>query len=883
MLPLEEEIYTLSRFGALREEALDLLTGGLHGLGGTPYDQHECWEVPRHDGARVEHALVLQALRVATERGLTPDARAFPPHHTVLGFLTAVSPQSLIALEPGRAPVLLSARGLEALATLPGFALSRASVTFLYRVLRELFSSEPPLWAMGSARAGQGCRATAFVTGECCRGIVTFSRAFTGAAIACAKLRDAQLRRAALALPSQVPALWVSVELARVQEALEIDMIWLRGRTIFRFDDTNVEDLHEVASRLGAQVDMMCRQVDEARRAITEARARETAGLGPSESPHRAAMSALDELLERLKNVAASLTMADWELSRVRLEGIAKALNEHLDPSRNFIVGVLDHELAAAAVQNSDRDLPELAFAAAAHGMLQDDWADPRLDRAAEVLVANVNDGGRLPTGQPFQVQATGFRLHAAGAEVIRGLGALLREKPCSITPKLVTSFVRLLRTTKRDVPDGIGWCSEVTTDPRKASWWASALSILALDRIVRMLDNCLNERVMAHFSTTDPAHLQVSLDTTFYPDYGLTRPDRPSVAIHLQRMRAHALGIPRSAYPACLCSIVLYGPPGTGKTTLAEALARSVHKRFIQITPSDIVLGGAEHAEHRARVVFEALTMLTDTVILFDEFDPLLRRRMTDGRVPSTIFELLTPGMLPKLAKLHDAAREQRVAYVLATNLVGSLDDAAIRDGRFDEKVGVYPPDLTSRLGRLLSVKQPLTPDQERRLIQVCAMTHDSPMSTLGRKGWFTADVRPRDGTGQAYVDDETKPPRWPTPEFPEIRRSGEGKHADLELAEWLWTRMSDWHMVGGPPRPYGGDLQEYLDSIGWADLRRELNGRVVTWGDITAALQARPEWGQYFRWILCELRRGALSSPPSSAPKLPSEPRLQVPVVNP
>jgi ATP-dependent 26S proteasome regulatory subunit len=53
---------------------------------------------------------------------------------------------------------------------------------------------------------------------------------------------------------------------------------------------------------------------------------------------------------------------------------------------------------------------------------------------------------------------------------------------------------------------------------------------------------------------------------------------------------------------------------------------------------------------------------------------------------------------MLPKLKALHDAAKKGRVVYLLATNLVGDLDEAAIRAGRFDAEVGLYPPDLLSR-----------------------------------------------------------------------------------------------------------------------------------------------------------------------------------------
>ncbi len=861
MRSLEEEIPTLASLEASRVEATELLRNGLHGLGGSSYEAHERWEAPRLEHARVEHALLLRSLRIARKHGVVPDG-AFSQalERTAQDFIGSISARLLTTLEPGHTPVLIAGRALESLATMPGFAVSRASIACFYRVLRELLSSEPPLWAMGSARAGEGCRATAFVTGECCTGVLWLARAFSRSAELCWKLRAVHLRRAQLASTPRLPVRWSEVERQRLQTALDIDLAWLRHRTIFRLDDLVTIDLATTATRLAAQVDAMEAQVEEARREVQDARAAEETGVARSESAHWAAIEAVDDLGARLHELAASLRVADWAKCGALLGEVAASLSEHLEPSRNFIGAVLDHELAAASAQGSDRDLPELAFAAAIYGTLHSSWDAPRIGRAAEVLAANLSVGGRLPAGRPFQVLHNGFRLHPVGAEVARGLTSLFRRTPCVITPDLVASLLRLFRESKRDVPGGLGWAAEAPVDPKRASWWNTALSIIALERVVLMLDSCLNERVAVHFSTTHAARLKVDLDDAFYPDFGLARSGRPSIAVHLQRMRAHVLGIPRSDFRDPLSSIVLYGPPGTGKTTMSEALARSARARFVHITPSDIVLGGAEHAEYRARVVFQALAMLTDTVVLFDEFDSLLRRRNDNAGVPSTIFELLTPGMLPKLERLHDAAREQRVAYVLATNLVGSLDSAAIRDGRFDEKVGVYPPDLTSRLGRLLFVKQPRSLEQEQRLLRVCALAHDSPMSTLGRKGWFTADAHPRDGSGQAYIDDEARSPHWPSPEFTEFVASGKGKHAELELAEWLWSRTPEWTLAGG--LPHGGELGAYLRAASWAKLRQRLEGLTVGWDEVVTALESPPDWESFAAWVGAELRR----SPPAA-----------------
>ncbi len=857
MLALEDEIATLSELDALRIEAKEMLLAGLRGLGGSSYTKHERWEEARLDRTRVEHALLLRTMRTARKRGWSPDGEHSEAlERTAHKFVGSITACSLLAAESGHMPILIAGRALEALATTPGCAMTKASVTCYYLVLRELFSSEPPLWAMGSARAGEGSQPTAFVTGECCRGVLWLSRSFSRAAQLCFKLRGLHSRRAGLAATPRTPLRWKEVELNRIQKALEIDIIWMRHRTVFTLDHLNTENLNELAVRLASQIDTMDCQVVEARRDIQAMRAMVVTAVDGDGGPHRVAFTALDDLGERLRRVATSLRAGDWGKAGERLTEIAGSITDHLGPSRNYVGAVLDHELAAAAEQRSDRDLPELVFAAAAYGMLDGTWDDPRLCRAADVVVASITSGGRLPAGRPFLVEQSGSQLHPVGSEVVRAMATLLGRKHKVITPEVVASMVRLFRDSQRPVPGGIGWAPEAPIDPKKASWWTTALSIIALERVVMMLNSCLNARVAMHFYATHGERLKVTLDDTFYPDYGLVRPDRPSVAVLMQRMRAHVLGIPSPDYRDPLGSIVLYGPPGTGKTTLAEALARSSGARFVHVTPSDIVLGGAEHAEHRARVVFEALTMLTDTVILFDEFDSLLRRRPTDGRVPRSIFELLTPGMLPKLERLHVAARDRRVAFVLATNLVGSLDNAAIRAGRFDEKVGIYPPDLLSRLGRMLFVKLPGSVQQEERLLRACTMTHDSPMSTLGRRGWFSFEDAPKDGTAQAYIDDPSNVPRWPTPEFNEVRPSGEGKHAEMEFAEWLWSRTADVRIVGGP-EPFG-DLREYLRATSWIDLRTAVARSTVTWEEVNAALEARPEWDPFFTWVGAGMREG-------------------------
>lgn len=284
----------------------------------------------------------------------------------------------------------------------------------------------------------------------------------------------------------------------------------------------------------------------------------------------------------------------------------------------------------------------------------------------------------------------------------------------------------------------------------------------------------------------------------------------KESVAVALEKMRAHVAQVPREDP---LHSIVLHGPPGTGKTMLIEALAASAEVELVEVTPSDIVVRGTDAIEERARAVMNALAILTRVVILFDEFDPVLQSREVAQKKgeSASIFSFLTPGMLPKLKKLYEFSKKRNVAYALLTNVIRNLDSAAIREGRFDRKAGVYAPDAISRYGRLwteatsfkLENKRTPPPDISKRFRTVIESTKNAPMQSVGLPSWFTrpgAGKQPKKGTIFEYLFED----QAPAPAFPKAEEWSESllsekesndltQIADLETLQALQDALKD------------------------------------------------------------------------------------------
>ncbi len=849
MKSLEEEIEDLADLDSLRIRSGKLRDEGREALKGLRPDQ---WESA---GDRIEDALVVKALciRIAHEAPPRRLVRALESMTLQEVFASAANQERGDLTAGDEVPILRSARALQALVAAPDSALSKSALFFYYRIVRELYLADAPEWNTGGARAGDAGPATAFVTSECIRAIHGFARTLDHTATYVEGIAE-MLQQGERLKQEEIPSEWRLAEAQRVQLAFSTSIedltrniaLRLKQRTSSKkFDlDSIFLYLKHAPADLVAAMDSALEAFELSEAEINEFRKMERRAarqdslrhkrLQRSESGHLIALGAVEKAVSHARAARACFPPSDSLDSQSTLAALRKLqllfreaaheVRKLLYPAKGFISAVLDRELAEAAFD--DRlgwDPGEMAFAAASYGAITSSWDEERLVRAVRYLSKALSERGRFPVGRPIHSRRQGYKLHVFGGEILRAFAQLLQKvHSVPLDPALVRRMLVFFQdtgTSPSGHPEMSAWYHEGPQQPLRPDRSVTAVAVLALDRINRMLDERINERVFRHFSVKRPETLRRGPDlrNLFYPDYGLrlVRDKRicrsESVAIHLERMRAHVAGVrpPRKEWDP-LYSMVLHGPPGTGKTTLVEALAASCGVPLVEITPSDIVYGGEEAVERRARAVFHALSLLTRVVIIFDEFDPVLRRRNPDDPGPRTVFSFLTPGMLPKLKTLNKSAGRRSVAYVLITNLIGTLDEAAIRSGRFDCRLGIYPPDLLSRTGRFLSelmefcrrCSKALPDGCRERVGEVVRNTAGGGMQSLGVRGWY---VSPKDwdslrkGTPFHFVlHTNSAQPVWSEPEARITRVQGSGAAAEQEYLQWDWVCQWDKALTG-------------------------------------------------------------------------------------
>lgn len=152
--------------------------------------------------------------------------------------------------------------------------------------------------------------------------------------------------------------------------------------------------------------------------------------------------------------------------------------------------------------------------------------------------------------------------------------------------------------------------------------------------------------------------------------------------------------------------SAIFFGPPGTSKTELSDKIAKYIGWPTLTVDPSHIVRNGLDLVQTEANKLFGMLAAAEEIVVLFDEFDELVRERGVSSEVLS---RFLTTAMLPKLATIR---KRRRIVFIIATNHIETFDIAISRPGRFDIVLQIMPPTASAKLAHWTETKRHLLDD---------------------------------------------------------------------------------------------------------------------------------------------------------------------------
>lgn len=139
---------------------------------------------------------------------------------------------------------------------------------------------------------------------------------------------------------------------------------------------------------------------------------------------------------------------------------------------------------------------------------------------------------------------------------------------------------------------------------------------------------------------------------------------------------------------------IMLHGEPGNGKTVFAEALAGELNVPFIQLTYGDVSSKWVGEMPRLVSNCFSYAKRHAPCVLFIDEIDSFIPSR--DIASNNSEEAKITNTLLTEIVNLRDHA----VVLMAATNFLDKLDNAATREGRFDYKVEITPPDEPARIG---------------------------------------------------------------------------------------------------------------------------------------------------------------------------------------
>ncbi|WP_423021201.1 AAA family ATPase [Undibacterium sp. Di27W] len=143
------------------------------------------------------------------------------------------------------------------------------------------------------------------------------------------------------------------------------------------------------------------------------------------------------------------------------------------------------------------------------------------------------------------------------------------------------------------------------------------------------------------------------------------------------------------SSSKAARNGILLFGEPGNGKTYFVQALAGELGLPLISITYGDVASKWVNDTTQNVVKVFQDARAQAPCLLFLDEIDSFIQNRDCPPGGAEEVNKT-TNTILTEIVDL----RSHGVVLVGATNYFDKLDKAAIREGRFDYKIEITPPD---------------------------------------------------------------------------------------------------------------------------------------------------------------------------------------------
>lgn len=145
---------------------------------------------------------------------------------------------------------------------------------------------------------------------------------------------------------------------------------------------------------------------------------------------------------------------------------------------------------------------------------------------------------------------------------------------------------------------------------------------------------------------------------------------------------------------------ILLSGEPGNGKTSMAEALAGELKLPIIDVAIGNFQSMWVGETTQNVMKVFDDAEAQAPCVLFIDEIEAILVDRSKGSSSGNEESAKTVSAMLKRIVDL----RNKKVILMAATNFVDQLDPASIREGRFDYKIEVLPPNYEARKFLLLN-----------------------------------------------------------------------------------------------------------------------------------------------------------------------------------